>query len=976
VQIDWDELFKGDLPRPQPVHFGRRWLVVVAILVLFFFGSGLVGLLTDWWWFQSLGQAAVLQTRVLVPLGLFLAAWALGTLWLAGNWLWASRKVAGEATFKGQVPAETVRLATRRTVLAAAVGLAALFALGAAGYWSDVLLLLHRQPFGTADPLFGRDIGFYVFELPVWQAARGLAVGWVLAALVGAVLLYGFGGLAELGRGHFRLDRSARGHVLALGALAALLWAAGMWLSRYALLFTAHTPAFFGPGHADVTARLPVYALLTGVGIVVAGVLLVATRTRSWRLPAWAVAIAAGLWLVAGVAYPALIQAWRVRPNELTMEKPYINHNITATRAAFGLGNISTEVYQPTGAITPKTVSDNVATIANIRLWDWRIFQETVSQVQSIRTYYGFKDVDVDRYPAAAGHRQVNLTLRELLPEALQNPSWVNKHLEYTHGFGAVVSPIDEVADRGLPVLWVKDIPPVTTPPFTQTLTQPRVYFGEAADNTYLVVGAKEDEFDYPSGDQNVRNRYSGADGVPAGSLWRRLVFALRFGDGEILLSSAFTPESKLLLYRNVEDRVRKLAPFLTFDHDPYTVITNDGRLVWILDAYTATDRYPYSTPLGVVPGTDDQLAELQGASYVRNSVKVALDAYDGTVTFYAADPSDPLLKAWSEAFPTLFPDTATPPDLKAHWRYPETLFRAQTATFADYHVVDPATFYNAEDRWAIPNEAGLDGRMGPMPPYYVSMRLRGETEPRPEFVLILPFSPVGKDNMIAWLAARSDPAHYGQLVLYQFAKGSLVYGPSQIASLVQQDPAISAQVTLWGQSGSRVSYGNLLVIPLGDGILYAEPMYLRSDQGAGNAVPELKRVIVAVKDRVSMRETMPEALAGLFEAPAVAAAAVKAQTGGAGAGATPAPGAATPAAATDVAGLVREARAYQAAGAAALAQGDWLAFGRAMDGLQRTLAQLGTVTGVGAAPLTAPGAPAAGTTPGAGAGPTPAATP
>ncbi len=765
------------------------------------------------------------------------------------------------------------------------------------------------------------------------------------------------------------LGRALRGHVLALGALAVLLWAAGMWLARYELLFSAHTNSFFGPGFADLTARAPAYALLAAVGVVVAGLLLVATRSGGWRLAGWALAITAGLWLLGGELYPGLVQRWRVQPNELAFERPYIAHNIAGTRAAYDLAAVGVSEYTPTTAVTPPLLVDYADTLANIRLWDWRVFRETVGQMQEIRSYYEFLDVDIDRYQTEDGLRQVNLTMRELLPSTIQNPSWVNLALEYTHGFGSVVSPIDEVEDRGLPVLWTKDIPPATSPPFQTDITQPRLYFGEAPDLGYVIVGADADEFDYPSGNLNVRTRYDGMDGVPIPSLWRRLLYALRFGDSEIVLSSGLTPESRLMMRRNIVERVQALAPFLVYDADPYPVITEDGRLMWLLDAYTATARYPYSTPLSPVAGTNGALTALVGQSYVRNSVKVAVDAYQGTAVFYVVDEGDPLVRAWTGVFPSLFrPAAEMPADLVAHWRYPEALFRAQASIYADYHVVDPATFYNAEDRWAVPNETGIEGRSAPMNPYYVLLRLRDEEAP--EFVLILPFSPVGKDNMIAWLAARSDPPNYGQRVLYQFPKGNLVPGPQQIESLIQQDPTISAQVTLWSQSGSRVIYGNLLVIPVGDSILYVEPLYLRSEQG--NAVPEMKRVILAAGDTVVMEPTLDQAVAALFERPVGsslrAEAAAAGEEGGEtddgpsaesgdGGGSETAPGI-VPGDLTDV---VVAAERHQTAARAALQAGDWETFGREMAALQRALEQLGTMIGTRApvleeAPLPANG--------------------
>lgn len=965
MQIDWDELF-NEPRRPQPPQVGRSWWLAFALLALGLLAVNLLGLATDFLWFDSLGQRATFLTRLGWPLALGLAVAALCFLWLAANGLWALGRIAADAPPGAEGAARSRPGFSRRSVLLTAALLAGLAGFMAAGLWPVFALAGHATPFGVTDPLYGRDVGFYVFLLPAWEAARSLALLLVLVTLATMAGLYLAGGLVDARRGRLRLARPARAHLLALGAVALLLWGLGRWLARFELLFSTHSDSFAGPGFAEVTVRGPVMLFLAGASVVGALVLLVAIRFPGRRLPLWTVAVLAGVALLAGEVWPALVYQWRVKPNELTLERPYIAYNIESTRRAFGLDGVTTSEYTPSATVDEALLTENAGTLANVRLWDWRVFQSTVSQVQAIRSYYNFLDVDVDRYQVGATQRQVNLSVRELLPDTLQNPTWVNRHIEYTHGFGAVVSPIDEVEDRGLPVLWMKDIPPLLTPPFKTELTQPRIYFGEAPDQSYVVVGATQDEFDYPAGDQNVRTRYSGRDGVGIGNLWRRLLFALRYGDSELLLSTALTPESRILLTRGVRERIWKVAPFLEYDHDPYPIITPEGRLVWLLDAYTTTSLYPYSTPLDESAGLNGQLGALAGQRYVRNSVKVALDAYDGLPQFYVVDENDPLVAAWSGLYPDLFqPVSAMPEDLRAHWRYPEVLFRAQSAMFAKYHVVDPATFYNAEDRWEVASEIGVGGDMVLMSPYYVTLKLRDGL--KPEFVLILPFVPVGKDNMISWLAARSDPLNYGELVLYQFSKSSVVYGPSQIESLIQQDPQISSQVTLWGQAGSRVSYGNLLVIPLGDAILYVEPLYLQATQGS--ALPEMKRVIVAAGDKVMMRPTLKEALIALVEAPISAVVAGSAapptsaspQTGTTSPAITPS-GAALPA--TDIAGLARQAGEYQRAAAAALRADDWVGFGQAMADLQTTLDRLNALTGAGlpAVPGRSPALPLAAT--------------
>jgi hypothetical protein len=580
----------------------------------------------------------------------------------------------------------------------------------------------------------------------------------------------------------------------------------------------------------------------------------------------------------------------------------------------------------PKNELSLEALQDNAATLRNVRLWDYRPLLQTYAQIQEIRLYYDFVDVDIDRYQFDGDYRQVTLAARELAPEQLRNRTWVNEHLEFTHGYGLVMSPVNEVTPEGLPVLYVRDLPPEVS--VNLRIDRPEIYYGEKGGR-YVFVKTRVQEFDYPKGDTNVRTTYQGKGGVSVGSVLNRLAFALRFGDSQIFFADALTSESRILFYRNIHERVRRVAPFLAYDRDPYLVVA-DGRLVWLQDAYTLTDRYPYSQPV------DDRFAVHadRTGNYIRNSVKVAIDAYDGTLTFYIADPTDPLIQTYASIFPQLFqPMDQMPQSLRAHIRYPEDLFRIQAQIYATYHMKDPNVFYNKEDVWAIPSEV-YQGDQLPMEPYYVIMRLAGEE--REEFVLILPFTPATKNNLIAWMAARCDGEHYGELVVYNFPKQELVYGPLQIEARIDQDPTISAQLSLWSQRGSRVIRGNLLVIPLGDSLVYFEPLYLQAE---ASQLPELKRVIVAFGEKVAMEESLEEALQVVFGGTRAIARGEETPAMGESeaSGISPA-----------LADLIRAAREHYDAAQEALRQGDWATYGQELKALKEVLDEMARLTGQG----------------------------
>ncbi len=973
MSIDFESLFGDngrqsgpDRPRPR-----RIWYVLLLLFGLAMGMRMLVGLYIDALWFESLGQSALFRTRLLAPLGAFAAAFLVGLIWLAGHWLWAARRLAGRDLFPGQRASQLARAGTRPLVLGVAALAAGLIAVGTAGAWQTLLLYTARGEFGQIEPILGRDVGFYAFELPFWRLVHGLANSWLLTALLGAALIYLLGGAIEAG-GALRREsgkqqrgasgrirrievapgvlRAARRHLSLLGALYALVLAAGAWLSRFEQLTRGRADSvFFGPGYADVTARMPALAAVAGLWLLVALILVFgAFRGGPWLGIGTAVVVL-GLQLVGAELYPGLVQQYRVKPNELAREGPYIETGIELTRAAWGLTTIEEVDYEPTSGIDRDALDANRGTLDNVRLWDWQVLLDYFEQKQAIRPYHDFRDVDIDRYPTADGVRQVELSARELQPAGLRNPTWISRHLEYTHGYGLAMVPVDEVDGRGQPVLWAQDLPVRTNAPFERPLEQPRIYFGEGAGVPYVIVGTRTDEFDYPVGDENARTVYEGSAGVRVGGPLRRLALALHFGDIEILLSNDVEADSRVLMRRQIGQRLRQVAPFLIFDGDPYLVLTEAGRMVWMADAYTATDRYPYAEPMSLSNGSG-----MGRVNYLRNSVKVVVDAYEGRPRFYVVDEVDPILRAWRQVFPGLFEEESMPEDLVAHWRYPELLFRAQSSIYERYHVERPDVFYNGEDLWSVPMETRAQGDTQPMEPYYVTMRLRGEAEP--EFLLMLPYAPAGKKNMIAWLAARSDPGVYGQLVLYNFGKGRQIDGPEQIESRIDNNTDISAQLTLWSQAGSNTIRGNLLVIPIDDSLLYVEPLYLQAES---NALPELKRVIVADGDRVEMRETFEEALAALV-GDIVADMPLETEVDSEiepddealeTAADVPPPLEELGALPAELGALIRSARQAETAAGEALRAGDWQGFGRQMDRLSRALEALAELEGSGGGP-------------------------
>jgi hypothetical protein len=709
---------------------------------------------------------------------------------------------------------------------------------------------LNRTTAGVQDPLFNMDVGFYLFELPFHAMVYQVLISLVIVALIGALVLYLLTGSIPVkvlwtGEG----EVSAKFHIAFLVAGLLFLKAWGYRLQALSLVYSTRG-VVSGAGYADVFALIPGLRILTVLAIILGVLILVSVFVRSEKLLISTAVIFGVCSIVLGGVFPNLVQKFAVEPSELSRETPYIEYNIESTRRAFGLDKLAVKSLDVNENLTFEELTDEHSdTIENIRLWDWRSLGQTYGQLQEIRAYYDFFDMDLDRYQVGDRTRQMALSARELSVELLpiEAGSWVSEHLVYTHGYGIAMSPTNEVSKEGLPKFIISDIPPQSSYPEFD-ITRPEIYFGEKTEN-YVIVNTAAKEFDYPEGDSNAYTVYEGTGGIKLSSLWRRIAFALRFGSSKLLFSADISSDSRVLFDRNIKNRVKRIAPFLKYDEDPYLVLV-DGKLVWMLDAYTTSALYPYSQPAK------------EGFNYIRNSVKIAIDAYNGDVTFYMFDPSDPIVQTLSKIFKDLFVPFDTMPDaLKAHVRYPVDLFEIQAKVLCVYHMTAPDTFYNRGDYWEFPMEVYGQQRVE-VSPYYVFMKTPGEEQA--EYLLILPFVPSGKDNMIGWLMARCDEPRSGELVLYTFPKDRLVYGPMQIESRIDQHPEISQVLTLWSQRGSKVVRGNLLVIPIERSILYVEPLYLLAER---SELPELKRVFVAFGDSVAMGDTLEDALRAVFAA-------------------------------------------------------------------------------------------------------------
>lgn len=840
-------------------------------LFLFILLLGAISLVTnmyvDWLWFKSVSFQEVFMIVLANKVGLYALLFliTMGVFYLN---LWLTKKNVSDegprvrsdnngqdVIYLDQPEAPWKELFTGKTAnyifLAISIFAAFMVSSLASDNWLVVQQYLNKVAVGTLDPIFGKDLGFYFFNLTFYQFIYSTLMMVLVLLLIAVALIYFSNSTTQIIYGEWKKFTFAKGHIAVLVAAIFGLKAWGYTLNSYELLFSP-SGLVFGATYTDITARLLSYKVMLVLSIITALIILATIAIKKLKL----VYLSIGTWIVVAVIlggiYPSLLQSLVVQPNEFNKEQPYLENAIKFTRQAYGLDKAENVARQVDYNLNIND-SKHTNTIRNIRLWDWQPSVTTFKNLQQLRSYYVFNDVDIDRYTLGGQSRQLMLSAREIdqseLPE--QAKTWINQKLMYTHGYGVVVSPVTEITTEGFPEFYIKDVPPQFSTELT--INRPEIYFGEKTDD-YVIVNTKQKEFDYPMGEQNVFSTYEGKDGVNINSLPRKLMLAWALKDYKILLSSDITNESQVLMHRNIVERIQKIAPYLAFDNDPYLVINEEGRLFWILDAYTYTDKYPYSQPF-------------DGArnNYLRNSVKIITDAYTGQVSFYVADSTDPIIKTYSKIFPHLYkPMEQMPADLLKHIRYPVDMFMVQAEMYTIFHMNDPWVFYNKEDPWIIPNEI-VDDKQQKMDPYYINMTLQGEDET--EFVLMMPFSPKSRPNMIAWMGARMDGENYGKILVYNFPKQETIYGPEQVEARINQNTSIAQQLTLWDQRGVRVYRGNLLVIPVDNSILYIEPIYLQADN---SKLPELKRVIAGFGEKLVMEPTLDQAIIKLFgEAPA-----------------------------------------------------------------------------------------------------------
>jgi len=934
----------------------KRSLILLAILVIIFLGA-VIAVYPNWLWFKNLDFAPVFWTMIVARFGLVAVIWFVMIVLLAVNLFIAQRlNPAGGQRSAAEFGGIPISGNTLDNLILAAILIVSFFiASRASEQWNMVLSFLNQQPFEKTDPIFSKDIGFYVFSLPFYMFVREqLLIMLLFAGLVTVIWYIRDGGVQFIGEviladnrpssmPKVKIAEKVSNHLLVLAGIMVLLVALGYHLKAYGLLYSTQGPAF-GASYTDVQVRLPVFRVLMVVSVLWSLFLIYNAFRPKMKL----LLISGGVWIVAilvlGNGLPILVQQVVVKPNELAKESPFIAHNIEFTRKAYNLDNIKEVDFETDEELSAEEISGHDVTIQNIRVWDERPLLQTYRQIQAIRLYYDFTNMDVDRYMIDNTYRQVMLAARELVVNQLppQAGTWVNRHLIYTHGYGLAMSPVNEVTSEGLPQLMIKDLPPVVD--IDLKIDRPEIYYGEKTDQ-YILVKTSTQEFDFPKGDKNVYTDYQGKGGVAIDSFLKRLLFAVEFQDPQILFTTYLKPESRIMFNRRIKQRVKALAPFLAYDTDPYMVVSG-GRLYWIQDAYTISNMYPYSKR------SKNPFRSL-GLNYIRNSVKVIIDAYDGDVSFYTIDEQDPILRTYAQIYPDLFePLAKMPADLKKHLRYPTDKFEIQVQTYARYHMQDIQVFYNQEDLWEPPDEIYGDNRQL-MKPYYIIIKL--PQEDREEFLLMLPYTPAKKDNMIAWLAARSDLPNYGNLIVYKLPKEKLVYGPMQIEARIDQQTEISRELSLWGQRGSRVIRGNLLAIPMSNAFIYVEPIYLEAKQEAQRPVPvpqsqsgvkpqtqqaarparkgstttaslpELKRVIVVLGNRVVMEKRLDMALNQVLLGEIVR----RKETS---------PLMSEPDAVSDI-GV--QALKYYNKAKNYLRQGDWAGFGRELEKLENILKQL-----------------------------------
>jgi uncharacterized membrane protein (UPF0182 family) len=833
-------------------------IIIAAIVVALFLLNLFLNYYGDWLWFNNLNYGSVFNTMIIAKILSFTLFFLVSVLFLSLHVRIAVKRgspTRGTLLYQAEDPRQFIlEIYKGKAVFwlwaALILILGILMGSSAVEEWNNFLQFIHSSSFGIQEPIFGKDAGFYVFKLPVYRFISGWYLFMVVLTFIAVFISYYLDNAISGNGQNYQVSGRVKRHLLSLSGFFALGISAFYFLKLYNILYSSHGAAY-GPSYMDVHAQIPAYWIIFIVSIVITLFLFLSPVFRKKKIILYAV----GVWLLVLIGfvevYPGLIEQYVVKPTELQKESPYIQNNIRFTREAYGLNKIKVEPFPVDQKLIYNDIQENRHTIENIRLWDRRPLIQTYKQLQEIRLYYDFNSVQVDRYHFDK-YTQVALAARELpvsqIPERAK--TWVNEHLIFTHGYGVVMNPVNEILPNGMPDLVVKDIPPATTVPLI--LKQMGIYYGEESDQ-FVLVNTTAKEFDYPKGEDNVYASYAGKGGVRLSNLFKRIVYAWKFSDIKILLTDYLTDQSRIMFYRNITQLDKMIAPFLSYDSLPYLVAGQDGQLYWIHDAYTTSNMFPYSEPASQNPGE-------QSLNYINNSVKVVINAYNGDVSYYVINPKDPIIQTFQKIYPKLFKPFSEMPDfLKAHIRYPTDLFNIQIQMYNVYHMTDPKVFYNQEDYWAVPNESYNNSQQN-MFPYYIIMRLPGTTEE--EYILMLPLTPSKKDNMIAWICARCDAPNYGDLIVYSLPKDKLIYGPMQVEARINQQPDISAELTLWGQQGSQVFKGNQLIIPIKNSFLYVEPVYLQSEQGK---IPELKRVIVAYNDQIEMRRTLEESLQAIF---------------------------------------------------------------------------------------------------------------
>ena len=843
---------------------GRLWprlvMIVVVLLVLFVLGNIAVSLYVDRLWFGELGFIGVFTTRVSTQIWLFFGAFGIAFAFLMANLLLAWRlplesRTAAASPF-AELSLPTVQRGAFWTGIVVSLFLALIFGSVAVGHWEEILQFMHAESFGQVDPEFQKDFGFYVFKLEPLQFIKGWATGLAIVAVLASVSVYGFRYMMH--QGDVDATRGVRLHVAIQLFVVIALFVWGYWLARFELAVSSNG-VVFGATYTDTSARSVALVVMMVVGAAAGLSLLAWPLHRRLLYPGVSLGVLVAASIGGTIIYPAVVQRFTVQPNELTRETEFIERNIAATRFAFGLDQIDEREFPAEDRVTVADLEANPEVLRNVRLWDHRPLRDTLNTIQTIRQLYVFPDVDVDRYEINGEIRQVFLAVRELSHDNLREDQqgWVNQRLQFTHGFGLTVSPVNEFSQQsGEPTFFVSDIPPQVQSADPESseiieITEPRIYFGEAT-GPYVIVNSESEEFDFPLGSEGEQTtRYAGEGGIQVGGFLKRAALAWEFGDTNILVSGSISGDSRLLFRRNIQERVHELAPFLALDEDPYVVIGEDGRLYWIQDAYTTTNRIPYSEP------SENRVGNVAaGVNYIRNSVKVVIDAFNGSVDLYIVDEDDPIIRVWSNIFPELFrPASEFPADLRSHWRYPQDLFQIQANQYLIYHITSPSSLFRREGVWDIPTEILRGGQLQAVEPYYVTLQLPDSTEP--EFLLIEPFTPRNRLNAIAWLAGRSDGENYGKLFAFRFPTGKNVPGPAQIEGAIDTNTGVSAQFTLLGQQGSEVIRGNLLFLPVGDSYLYVESIFLQAES---LNFPLLRGVVVVNGPIIALEETLDRA--------------------------------------------------------------------------------------------------------------------